>query len=490
MADPGEAIRRAHPLNVEPHDTLRAAALLTASRLLPGSGVPEPRHLALLAETEAFDPPRRWTDDSARILSALLVARARRDALGDGIALIARYFDGTHLNRPAGLSPGARSELLSSVGEYLCAVGSPQSGVRFGEEAQLFADTDALRYRALAVSSFGLALNGENERAAPTVRAATDLFVEAGWDPREGSFLILLADCLVSAARMDHDRLSAISGELAALAPDDPYLDYASLATEVMCRLIRREFADGIAASWQLLHGSRRHSSQRVVRHLLMCIRSDLFLAHDQPADGLAVVATALSPEGHGTCFATQRAIALLLLGREREALLETDACAASEDDHCLRTLPRLMLLRAIAFRRIGQERRARQSMASALMLISRTGSSRTPFIMIPAVECADLVEAAAEDHPELAGTAASIRDALLQLAARPHAAPPARDVPGLTPTEHALAALLATGSSLAQIARERGVSVNTVKSQVRSIYVKLGVSTRAQAVAHLSADA
>nr|WP_198424677.1 helix-turn-helix transcriptional regulator [Microbacterium sp. CFBP 13617] len=109
---------------------------------------------------------------------------------------------------------------------------------------------------------------------------------------------------------------------------------------------------------------------------------------------------------------------------------------------------------------------------------------------MIPAVECADLVEAAAEDHPELAGTAASIRDALLQLAARPHAAPPARDVPGLTPTEHALAALLATGSSLAQIARERGVSVNTVKSQVRSIYVKLGVSTRAQAVAHLSADA
>lgn len=54
---------------------------------------------------------------------------------------------------------------------------------------------------------------------------------------------------------------------------------------------------------------------------------------------------------------------------------------------------------------------------------------------------------------------------------------------PRLTPRERAVLDVLARESSTAQIARELFVSVNTVKSQLRSIYRKLGVNSRDEAL-------
>lgn len=51
---------------------------------------------------------------------------------------------------------------------------------------------------------------------------------------------------------------------------------------------------------------------------------------------------------------------------------------------------------------------------------------------------------------------------------------------PGLiTPAERAVADLLCEGHTLAHIAQLRGVSANTVKSQVRQLFRKLNVDTR-----------
>jgi DNA-binding CsgD family transcriptional regulator len=54
-----------------------------------------------------------------------------------------------------------------------------------------------------------------------------------------------------------------------------------------------------------------------------------------------------------------------------------------------------------------------------------------------------------------------------------------AHDGDSLTPAETAVAALLCDGNTLAQIARLRGVSINTVKSQVRQVFRKLNVDSR-----------
>ncbi|WP_098461955.1 helix-turn-helix domain-containing protein [Isoptericola jiangsuensis] len=55
---------------------------------------------------------------------------------------------------------------------------------------------------------------------------------------------------------------------------------------------------------------------------------------------------------------------------------------------------------------------------------------------------------------------------------------------PGLTRREQVVLSNLSEDVTLEQIASRLFVTRNTVKSQVRSVYRKLGVSTRADAVA------
>ncbi|MDD4336817.1 MAG: response regulator transcription factor [Firmicutes bacterium] len=57
------------------------------------------------------------------------------------------------------------------------------------------------------------------------------------------------------------------------------------------------------------------------------------------------------------------------------------------------------------------------------------------------------------------------------------------RELPRLTPTETEVMDRLAQGKSNRVIAEEMFISINTVKTHVRSIFQKLGVNTRASAV-------
>ena len=59
-------------------------------------------------------------------------------------------------------------------------------------------------------------------------------------------------------------------------------------------------------------------------------------------------------------------------------------------------------------------------------------------------------------------------------------------DAVELTSAEQAVAELLCEGRTLAQIAHARGVSANTVKSQVRQVFRKLNVESRVALVRKL----
>ncbi|MEH3090308.1 MAG: helix-turn-helix transcriptional regulator [Microbacterium arborescens] len=58
--------------------------------------------------------------------------------------------------------------------------------------------------------------------------------------------------------------------------------------------------------------------------------------------------------------------------------------------------------------------------------------------------------------------------------------------MPALTPREASVAREIGGGKTYAEIADGFVVSINTVKSQMRSLFAKLGVSTRDEAVAAL----
>jgi two-component system nitrate/nitrite response regulator NarL len=55
--------------------------------------------------------------------------------------------------------------------------------------------------------------------------------------------------------------------------------------------------------------------------------------------------------------------------------------------------------------------------------------------------------------------------------------------IPALTPREIQVLEFLATGGSYVEIARELKIELNTVRTHIRSIYDKLGVINRAEAV-------
>ena len=469
--------------SVDARAAFHAAVVTTATRLAPGRGVPEERHLALLAEAQPPPLPRTWTDSAALTLAAVLVSRARRDALSDGLSLIDHYFVDARLTRDANLSSTARAQLLAAAGEYCSALGWPQIGARYGAEALLFADADPIRYRAYSVLALGHALNGEYVSAETDLAEARAIFAANGWPPEEGDYLLPLAESLIGAARMDAVRLAEAAREMRACRPGDAYCEYSARAIDVMRGLLEQDYAGALTASLRLSYGARRHRSQRMIRDFLTCIRSDILVARGEYTEALTALASAQTHPGHGICFHMQRSGPLLLLGRERELLAETDGCVAEETDHCLRTLTSTLLRRAIAFARVGSARRAEQSMEAALLLISDTGGSITPFIMLPLAETLALFDDVVASRPELERVVAPIRPLLPSVAAPTIGL---AEIPGFTPAERDLAVLLSTELSLADIAKKRGVSLNTVKSQVRSIYVKLGVRGRAEAVAQL----
>jgi DNA-binding NarL/FixJ family response regulator len=92
-----------------------------------------------------------------------------------------------------------------------------------------------------------------------------------------------------------------------------------------------------------------------------------------------------------------------------------------------------------------------------------------------PAEEIVDGIRAAAEGKP------VRVRHAGRTRAASPVLRWPGREL-GLTDRESELLALLPTGMTNPELARQLFVSENTVKSQLRGLYAKLGIRNRTQA--------
>jgi DNA-binding CsgD family transcriptional regulator len=74
-------------------------------------------------------------------------------------------------------------------------------------------------------------------------------------------------------------------------------------------------------------------------------------------------------------------------------------------------------------------------------------------------------------------------RDRSLSAPSRLESAPPNQQLKELTATERAILDLMATGATTSEIARSRHNSEATIKSHLTSIYRKLGVRNRVEAV-------
>ena len=188
-----------------------------------------------------------------------------------------------------------------------------------------------------------------------------------------------------------------------------------------------------------------------------------------------AILQTLQPYERHPLCPA--RMIAQLrlrhgdLVGAD-EAIRE---CEALGDAHCARTLVDIQLLRAaIEFERgnfVVSDVRADR----AFITLARTGA-RVPLRRIPA---ATLSAIAARATQRRHGSDVA---ALLDLIVRDTAGSE-REVESLSARERLVLAQVQRGLTVAAIAAELYISPNTVKTHLRRLYRKLGVSTRDEAI-------
>lgn len=154
-----------------------------------------------------------------------------------------------------------------------------------------------------------------------------------------------------------------------------------------------------------------------------------------------------------------------LLTGNAEGALVHAHAALAS-DPTDQRVEIEALALAAISQERSGQRGAATDSLELAIAR-STAGPSIAGFATVPGDELAELADATGLELPE--GIPEFFRPV-----------PAAVD---LTPREHAVLRHLADGRYLSEIAAIDFVSVNTVKSQVRSIYRKLGAGGRDEAL-------
>ena len=298
----------------------------------------------------------------------------------------------------------------------------------------------------------------EEERRHPALPPGTEELVRPAGD---------VAAALLAIERLDAEAAAAVLDDLGPPADREEFWGFI-LYAGAQVALLHGTPVDGIRA---LTSDLPRFATMRehgaVAGPLLDAMLADLHLACGETRQAVELVGRSTHP-----LTAPARARTLLLTGRPEAALSCADQGLAD-----LRTTTRgateLRLVAAAAALELGTPEAARRHLTHAVATHRSTGLM-LPFASLPA----DIVQVLAELEPAWPGAAhpASWENVGVH---PPPQEPPAR------PTARELAILheLATGATNRQIAQRNHVTVNTVKTQLKSAFRKLGVTSREDAV-------
>ena len=197
-----------------------------------------------------------------------------------------------------------------------------------------------------------------------------------------------------------------------------------------------------------------------------------------RPGTGLAALSITPPSENHAVCFNAFRSLVEAARGELTAALRATDECIAIATSHARLMLPYVYLSRSIAFSLQSHPQSAADALAVSRALAAGR-SQRVPFAEILArfserVGPGPVSSIAADDTVRL--------DPFDELATAAGTLAGLAGSSTLTPKERQVLIHLAQVGTLSVIATSLFVSENTLKSHTRSIYRKLGVSSRREA--------
>ncbi len=248
---------------------------------------------------------------------------------------------------------------------------------------------------------------------------------------------------------------------------------------EVVGRMLRGDFAG--ARTLCEVYRSRLDypDAPELFTHLLLGAESLSLLQISQPGKVISLLKGARSPADHFVCYELLTASAYICLNNSRRALESIAPCVVMESTHSVSTRASVLVRKAVAKELLGEHDSADMAFFRAFHLAHREGAVVPP-VGLPIEPLMALAERMKQREPQLTAAieASNFKD-------YPHLSAEQAwcQCGDLTSRELELAEQLASGKTFAAIAKERFLSTSTLKTQASSIYRKLGVTSREEAV-------
>jgi len=364
---------------------------------------------------------------------------------------------------------------------------------QFASSAQQWGEETAdplVVLQAVSLRAAGLAVEGRGWEAEEQIRAAHGLLdgldggVRTTIHDRPGrGWSLALAETLCRFRRQDGVALKAMEDELTAAEMRDRGTVRWLIR---FCRTLRAILAADFDAVTARADQARRSVDlppcPPLLRMSFVRYEALALIQTGDPGAALDLLDGWESSSDHAICFEAVRAGAHLQMGRPELALAATEDCVRLGVQHAPLARCSTLGRRAVAHNILGRIGAADRELSQAAHLATSLGPF-VPFWTIPKAGLDALGERFRESEPTLYKR---LLDAL----------PPWSEIPDprswapagvhLSDREWEVALRLASNLTIPQIAGDLYVSVNTVKTQLRSIYSKFGVSSRREAVARL----
>lgn len=385
------------------------------------------------------------------------------------------------LDRPGGpLSVAARVELAARCmledGLLSFHLGDMVAARRQLEAATGLAETLTRAERieclgGLALVDFGAS---QLESASRYIAEARDLSADTSLWRSGYAAPALVAQILVAVER--HDLEAAAAGEAATLAAargsDWKPMCYVALGYQ---RLAARRFADGLDVLDRAQQAYFAWTPAGFARSAEEQLRASILVQLDHGDQAWAILRTIEPDEHHIVCPARIIAQLRLAHGDLLGAAAALTACEAIATSHSPRTMAEVRMLRAAIEYERGELPLSDTIFDRCLVTMARTGSRAGMRRIPPGTLAALAARALTRDHD------AEATRILRRIADTTEGE--ARLIEPLSRRELLVLAEVEKGSTVAGIAAALFISPNTVKTHLRRLYRKLGVTTRTDAM-------
>lgn len=469
-------------LRTLPGERIAAEPVLAALRVVadchaPRWGrTPAPAYQDALLDLDAdalrvLDLPDRLLVEGA-VVDVLLDRGKPEEVVRRAGAIAEQQAEGIHQVDPRARE--ALGYLLTGVAEAHISLLRPDHAMALVEPVLRTSGRDRwllTGYRASVVAALVYCLNGERDRMEGKLQEAERFFRLGSYEPGPMQNLEWLTEIFDATTRRDAEVVESIAARFAAFGSESFITDVFAAAV----LLTRGEFAAASGSLGRTLSSSRFPLQSVLVRALILAMSAEAGLAEGRPGAVLNLLGSSASPPRHAICFDAYRAAAHLALGAPARALDETSECVKPASRHSARTLAKVTALRAAAHLELRHREAARSDMIAALHLTPPAWLVSTLGIL-PPVSVSELRDLVADDLP-------SDTVAALDELTRDRDGSTRAFADALSPKEAQLLELLGGEGSLREIAQQLFVSINTIKTQNRSLYRKLGVRSRREAV-------